>query len=99
MHFACPHEYFKALLAPPSTLSASASCHASQGCFHAEYQRTGTTHFIISPRQVHALLVRELLVLTRNPADVAGRTLVFVWVALVVGLLFYSLPNYFESIR
>lgn len=37
--------------------------------------------------------------LTRNPADVAGRTLVFVWVALVVGLLFYSLPTYFESIR
>ncbi|GAX73384.1 hypothetical protein CEUSTIGMA_g837.t1 [Chlamydomonas eustigma] len=40
-----------------------------------------------------ALLWREVLSLTRNPSDVAGRTLTFGWVAMFVGLVFYSLPT------
>ncbi len=42
---------------------------------------------------------RELLAVTRNPADVAGRTLVFCWVGVIVGLIFFSLGTYFESLR
>lgn len=49
--------------------------------------------------QVRVLTWRELLAVTRNPADVAGRTLVFCWVGVVVGLIFYSLGTYFESLR
>jgi ATP-binding cassette, subfamily G (WHITE), member 2 len=43
-------------------------------------------------RQYAACLWREFLVITRNPADVAGRTLTFCWVGLLMGLLYYSLP-------
>jgi len=43
-------------------------------------------------RQYGACLWREFLVITRNPADVAGRTLTFCWVGLLMGLLYYSLP-------
>lgn len=50
-------------------------------------------------QQVRVLTWRELLAVTRNPADVAGRTLVFCWVGVVVGLIFYSLGTYFESLR
>jgi hypothetical protein len=32
-----------------------------------------------------ALLWRELLAVTRNPADVAGRMLIFTWIAVLVG--------------
>ncbi|KAG2499204.1 hypothetical protein HYH03_002785 [Edaphochlamys debaryana] len=50
-------------------------------------------------RQVQVLTWREVLSVTRNPADVAGRMLIFCWVAIVVGLIFYSLGDYFESMR
>ncbi|GIL43410.1 hypothetical protein Vafri_1186 [Volvox africanus] len=50
-------------------------------------------------RQVRVLTWRELMAMTRNPADVAGRMLIFCWIALVVGLIFYSVGNYFEAIR
>lgn len=50
--------------------------------------------------QFIALLVREVRSMTRNPADVAGRMLIFAWVALFIGLLFYGLdPGYFETLR
>lgn len=50
-------------------------------------------------RQARVLAWRELLKLTRNPADVAGRTLTFTWVALLVGLYYYDLPEDANSIR
>ncbi|GLC35968.1 hypothetical protein PLESTB_000524500 [Pleodorina starrii] len=49
--------------------------------------------------QVRVLTWRELAAMTRNPADVAGRMLIFCWIALVVGIIFYSVGDYFEAIR
>jgi hypothetical protein len=45
------------------------------------------------------LLWRELLSVTRNPADVAGRCLIFTWLAVFVGLIFYNLPTTVDSLR
>jgi hypothetical protein len=42
---------------------------------------------------------RELLAITRNPADVAGRTMTFAWVAILMGLLYYGMPGDASSIR
>eukprot|EP00879_Flechtneria_rotunda_P017044 GHRR01017850.1.p1 GENE.GHRR01017850.1~~GHRR01017850.1.p1 ORF type:complete len:820 (+),score=223.92 GHRR01017850.1:95-2554(+) len=42
---------------------------------------------------------RELLSITRNPADVAGRTMTFAWVAILMGLLYYGMPEDAASIR
>lgn len=36
---------------------------------------------------------REIIMITRNPADVAGRTLTNTWVAVTMGLLYYDIPN------
>jgi ATP-binding cassette subfamily G (WHITE) protein 2 len=36
---------------------------------------------------------REFKMITRNPAEVAGRTLTNTWVALVMGLLYYGIPH------
>jgi hypothetical protein len=43
-------------------------------------------------RQYKTLLGRELLSITRNPFDVAGRTLTFAWVGIVMGILYYGMP-------
>eukprot|EP00879_Flechtneria_rotunda_P012451 GHRR01013002.1.p1 GENE.GHRR01013002.1~~GHRR01013002.1.p1 ORF type:complete len:725 (+),score=270.17 GHRR01013002.1:301-2175(+) len=40
-----------------------------------------------------ALLWRELLITTRNPADVGGRMMTFTWVSFVSGLVGWSLPG------
>lgn len=45
------------------------------------------------------LLWRELLSVTRNPADVAGRCLIFTWLAVFVGLIFYNLPTTVDALR
>lgn len=45
------------------------------------------------------LLWRELLSITRNPADVAGRCLIFCWLAVFVGLIYYNLPNTLDALR
>lgn len=50
-------------------------------------------------QQYKALSWRELLKVTRNPADVAGRMLTFTWIALMVGLIYYDLPTDASSIR
>eukprot|EP00878_Enallax_costatus_P025554 GHUV01027345.1.p1 GENE.GHUV01027345.1~~GHUV01027345.1.p1 ORF type:complete len:235 (+),score=74.79 GHUV01027345.1:1-705(+) len=42
---------------------------------------------------------REVLVITRNPADVAGRTMTFAWVAILMGILYYNMPDDATSIR
>jgi hypothetical protein len=49
--------------------------------------------------QYAACLLRELLSVTRNPADVAGRTLTFAWVALLMGLLYFDMPSDASSLR
>jgi hypothetical protein len=49
--------------------------------------------------QTRTLLWRELLAVTRNPADVAGRMLTFAWVSLLVGAIFYALPGDLNSAR
>jgi hypothetical protein len=38
------------------------------------------------------LYSRELKMITRNPADVAGRTITFAWVAVSTGVFYYALP-------
>eukprot|EP00775_Hariotina_reticulata_P006450 gene6450-6679_t len=50
-------------------------------------------------QQYRALVWREGIKVTRNPADVAGRTLTFAWVALLVGLIYYNMPADASSIR
>jgi hypothetical protein len=42
--------------------------------------------------QYKTLFGRELLSITRNPFDVAGRTLTFAWVGILMGILYYGLP-------
>jgi len=43
-------------------------------------------------KQYRTLFGRELLSITRNPFDVAGRTLTFAWVGIVMGILYYAMP-------
>jgi len=50
-------------------------------------------------KQCRVLLWRELLSVTRNPADVAGRCLIFTWLAVFVGLIFYNLPVTVDGLR
>ncbi|KAI8470965.1 MAG: hypothetical protein J3K34DRAFT_520870 [Monoraphidium minutum] len=49
--------------------------------------------------QYTSCLWRELLAVTRNPADVAGRTLTFSWVALLMGMLYFNMPMDASSLR
>jgi hypothetical protein len=42
---------------------------------------------------------REIIMITRNPADVAGRTLTNTWVAATMGLLYYDIPNEGGSLK
>ena len=50
-------------------------------------------------RQFASCYGRELLSITRNPADVAGRTMTFAWVAILMGLLYYGMAADATSIR
>jgi ATP-binding cassette subfamily G (WHITE) protein 2 len=43
-------------------------------------------------QQFRWILKREITMITRNPADVAGRTLTFAWVAAFAGIFYYGLP-------
>ncbi|WIA12817.1 hypothetical protein OEZ85_006447 [Tetradesmus obliquus] len=49
--------------------------------------------------QFRVLLWREFLSVTRNPADVAGRCLIFSWLAIFVGLIYYNLSSDVDSLR
>jgi ATP-binding cassette subfamily G (WHITE) protein 2 len=49
--------------------------------------------------QLPTLFRRELLLVTRNPADVAGRTLSFIWTATLVGFCFYAMPDSAAGVR
>lgn len=48
---------------------------------------------------MYVLSWRELLLVTRNPTDVAGRVLLFCWAAVFIGLVFYDTANSLEGIR
>lgn len=50
-------------------------------------------------RQFTACYGRELLAITRNPADVAGRIMTFTWVGILTGILFYNLPGDASSLQ
>ncbi|KAI8467922.1 MAG: hypothetical protein J3K34DRAFT_523385 [Monoraphidium minutum] len=50
-------------------------------------------------RQFRVLLWRELLAVTRNPADVAGRMLIFTWISVLIGLIYYNLDGSLGSLR
>jgi hypothetical protein len=49
--------------------------------------------------QFRVLLGRELLVTMRNPADVAGRMLLFAWVGVFAGLVFWRLSTGLDAVR
>jgi len=49
--------------------------------------------------QTRVLFWRELLSVSRNPADAAGRILVFSYTGLLCGLFFYNLSTGFEGLR
>jgi hypothetical protein len=61
-------------------------------------KRAGRRYATSWGRQYLTLLWRETLAITRNPADVAGRMLTFVWVALLVGFIYYDLEPLADSI-
>jgi ABC-type multidrug transport system permease subunit len=42
---------------------------------------------------------RELLSMGRNPVDIAGRMLIFTWVGLAFGSLFYNLGPSFQDLQ
>ncbi|GAX75358.1 hypothetical protein CEUSTIGMA_g2802.t1 [Chlamydomonas eustigma] len=62
-------------------------------------------HFRLTERgvswwtQVATLSRRELLLTTRNPTDVAGRTLLFSWVGILVGAVFYPRGTALSRLR
>jgi hypothetical protein len=68
-----------------STISTTSSA-APRGAASAAREAAGTWL-----RQVWALARRERAAMLRNPTDVAGRALVFCWLGLLVGLVFYDL--------
>jgi hypothetical protein len=55
-------------------------------------ERAGSAFASSGWSQYKTLLGRELLSITRNPFDVAGRTLTFCWVGVVMGILYYAMP-------
>ncbi|MEW5309515.1 MAG: hypothetical protein WDW38_001400 [Sanguina aurantia] len=71
----------------------SASSRASQDALSTEL------HTANWGRQVRVLLTHEYWATTRNPTDVAGRTLLYVWVAMVIGIIYYNLDHSFEALR
>jgi len=75
---------------------ASASSAPSDTALALETARGASerqSKFASNPwRQYKTLLGRELLSITRNPFDVAGRTLTFAWVGIVMGILYYGMP-------
>lgn len=69
--------------------SGATSGHAAVSCC-----TTGSSswrqHFAKYKKHFVVLLWRELLMSTRNPADVAGRMLTFVFVSLIAGIMEYD---------
>jgi hypothetical protein len=92
-----------------SSATAVVHAHAVTGAGHADAPGAGEADQLepaAAPlwatgwwSQYSACLGRELLAVTRNPADVAGRTLTFSWVALLMGLLYFNMPMDASSLR
>lgn len=57
------------------------------------------SHTLVLVVPCRILLWREFLSVTRNPADVAGRCLIFSWLAIFVGLIYYNLSPNVDSLR
>lgn len=95
------------LATPPQRPAALAPTHAtatSHGNATAAALATTSAAAAGSSRrpflsQISTLFHRELLLVTRNPADVAGRTLTFVWVAALVGFCYHAVPDSAGGIR
>ncbi len=87
--------------APPTTSSSSNSLASAAGPAGEEQLAPPATPLYATGwwSQYRACLGRELLAVTRNPADVAGRTLTFSWVALLMGLLYFNMPMDASSLR
>jgi len=49
--------------------------------------------------QLRVLFWREILAITRNPADVAGRMLIFTWISIFLGLIYFDLGNNIADLR
>lgn len=73
---------------PPFTPCARTKPHTHTPASPRPRRQFATTGL----RQYKTLLGRELLSITRNPFDVAGRTLTFTWVGILMGILYYGLP-------
>ncbi|GAX77856.1 hypothetical protein CEUSTIGMA_g5298.t1 [Chlamydomonas eustigma] len=92
-------------LLPVNTVLSSDSslhCHESD-CFHGKSHKKICNQDIKRragwSRQLQVLMWREALVSLRNPADVAGRMLVFVWIALFANFIIYSAQGNASSIN
>eukprot|EP00878_Enallax_costatus_P012559 GHUV01013117.1.p1 GENE.GHUV01013117.1~~GHUV01013117.1.p1 ORF type:complete len:585 (+),score=193.17 GHUV01013117.1:274-2028(+) len=65
-----------------------------QNLLVSEYERPGFfSRALTAFHKYRALLWRELLITTRNPADVGGRMMTFTYVALVSGIVSWNLPG------
>jgi hypothetical protein len=69
-----------------TSATTSSSAAPGRGAASAALEAAGTWL-----RQVWALVRRERAGMLRNPTDVAGRALVFCWLGLLVGVVFYNL--------
>ena len=99
------HESSGARQAPADSASSSSSSSSyASNPKTSDDNSTSSSHTTQAYRtgwwaQCWCLLLRELLVVTRNPYDVAGRTLTFCWVGILQGLLFFNTPQEGSSFR
>uniref|UniRef100_A0A383VMS4 ABC transporter domain-containing protein n=1 Tax=Tetradesmus obliquus TaxID=3088 RepID=A0A383VMS4_TETOB len=77
--------------ASASSLSALRSCVGGSGSLQA-MQPARWEYPTSLGRQFCSLLWREVLAITRNPFDLAGRILTCTYLGLVFGLVFYNTP-------
>jgi hypothetical protein len=81
----------------------SAVQHTSETCRLARLHEVNPTLccrlLLFHVPSCRVLLWREFLSVTRNPADVAGRCLIFSWLAIFVGLIYYNLSSDVDSLR
>jgi hypothetical protein len=95
-----------AAVVPPSTSSSSsdgAEAGGAPGVPHSSGKHHHHKHGVAPRgswvRQVRVLFWRELLAVTRNPADVAGRMLIFCWLGIFIGLIFYDMAPTIDGLR
>jgi hypothetical protein len=75
--------------------AAAAAARRGAGKLSTDGGAAGAEHLLAPSswwQQFRWILKREITQITRNPADVAGRTLTFAWVAAFAGIFYYGLP-------